>query len=107
MTTVDGHDTIVRDGHEVHPSEVEAVLMSHPGISLAAVVGVPDEFHGEEVKAFVVRKPGARVTGDELIWWSKRVMAASGYPRMVEFRESLPMTATGEVRRHELGYDGD
>jgi long-chain acyl-CoA synthetase len=83
---------------------VEAVLMSHPGVSLAAVVGVPHESHGEEVKAFVIRRPGARVTGDELIWWSKRNLDPDRYPRLVEFRGTLPMTPSGKVLKHKLAY---
>jgi long-chain acyl-CoA synthetase len=64
--------------------------MTHPGVRRAAVVGVPHEGHGEEVKAFVIRRPGARVTGDELIWWSKRKLPSDRYPRLVEFRDTLP-----------------
>lgn len=67
--------------------------MTHPGVRRAEVVGVPNECHGEEVKAYVIRRPGVRVTGDELIWWSKRNLAADRYPRLVEFRDTLPVEA--------------
>lgn len=95
-------DMIIRGGFNVYPREVEEVLMSHPAISLAAVLGVPDEEHGEEIKAFVVLKEGASATPDEIIAWAKNEMAGYKYPRMVEIRESLPMTATGKILKKEL-----
>lgn len=95
-------DMIIRGGYNVYPREIEEVLMTHPGVSLAAVVGVADEVHGEEVKAFVILKPGATVTEDELIGWSKGEMAAYKYPRIVAVVESLPMTATGKILKREL-----
>jgi long-chain acyl-CoA synthetase len=70
--------------------------------SATAVVGVPHPSHGEEVKAFVVRVSGAGLTEAELIAWCKQNMAAYKYPRIVEFRDSLPMTATGKILKREL-----
>jgi long-chain acyl-CoA synthetase len=95
-------DLIVRAGFNVYPREVEEVLMTHPAVSLAAVVGVADERVGEEVKAFVVRNEGADLTADELVAWSKTQMADYKYPRQVEFRDTLPMTATGKILKREL-----
>jgi len=95
-------DMIIRGGYNVYPREVEEVLMSHPDVSLAAVVGVPHESHGEEIKAFVIRNAGATVTEDELLAWGKEQMAAYKYPRMVAFVDSLPMTATGKILKREL-----
>jgi long-chain acyl-CoA synthetase len=95
-------DMIIRGGFNVYPRELEEVLLTHPEVSLAAVVGVPHEVHGEEVKAFVVRTPGAAVTEAELVAWCKQVMAAYKYPRIVEFRDSLPMTATGKILKRQL-----
>jgi long-chain acyl-CoA synthetase len=95
-------DMIIRGGYNVYPREVEEVLMTHPDVSLAAVVGVPHESHGEEIKAFVIRKPGATVTEDELVAWGKEQMAAYKYPRIVAFVDSLPMTATGKILKREL-----
>lgn len=95
-------DMIIRGGFNVYPREIEEVLLTHPDISLAAVIGVPREEYGEEVKAFVVLKAGASVTPEEIIDWSKENMASYKYPRMVEFRDTLPMTATGKILKTEL-----
>ncbi|MGN6253185.1 MAG: long-chain-fatty-acid--CoA ligase [Marmoricola sp.] len=95
-------DMIIRGGFNVYPREVEEVLMTHPAVSLAAVVGVPHESHGEEIKAFVILQDGASVTEDELVAWSKEQMAAYKYPRLVAVVDSLPMTATGKILKREL-----
>jgi long-chain acyl-CoA synthetase len=95
-------DMIIRGGFNVYPRELEEVLLTHPAVSLAAVVGVPHPSHGEEVKAFVIRKPGVAITEEELVAWCKQAMAAYKYPRIVEFRDSLPMTATGKILKREL-----
>jgi long-chain acyl-CoA synthetase len=95
-------DLIIRGGYNVYPREVEEVLMTHPAVSLAAVIGVPDTAHGEEVKAFVILKPGASAAPGELVAWSKENMAAYKYPRVVEITDALPMTATGKILKREL-----
>jgi len=95
-------DMILRGGFNVYPREVEERLLTHPAVSLAAVVGVPDERLGEEVKAYVVLKPGQQVGADDLIAWAREEMAGYKYPRTVEFREALPMSATGKVLKREL-----
>jgi long-chain acyl-CoA synthetase len=95
-------DMIIRGGFNIYPREVEEVLMTHEGVSLAAVVGVPHERHGEEVKAFVIKNPGSDLTEDQLIAWSKEQMAGYKYPRLVEFVPALPMTATGKILKREL-----
>ncbi|GAA4191083.1 long-chain fatty acid--CoA ligase [Streptosporangium oxazolinicum] len=95
-------DMIIRGGFNVYPRELEEVLITHPEVSLAAVVGVAHDSHGEEVKAYVIRTPGATVTEEELIAWGRENMAAYKYPRIVEFRDTLPMTATGKILKREL-----
>jgi long-chain acyl-CoA synthetase len=103
LTIVDRKkDLVLRGGMNVYPREVEEMLMTHPAVSLAAVVGVPHERLGEEVKAFIVRKPGAEVTAEELIAWSKEQLAAYKYPREIEFRDSLPLGPTGKVFKRGL-----
>jgi long-chain acyl-CoA synthetase len=103
LTIVDRKkDMILRGGFNVYPREVEEVLMTHPAVALAAVVGVPDERLGEEVRAYIVRKPGRSVSDAELIGWAREQIASYKYPRSIEFRDSLPMTATGKVLKREL-----
>src|SRR6266566_4058848 len=93
---------ILRGGFNVYPRELEEVLITHPAVSLAAVIGVPDERLGEEVKAYVVKKPSTDVSEDELRAWCKEQFAAYKYPRLIEFRTELPMSATGKVLKREL-----
>ncbi|CAN5316730.1 MAG: long-chain-fatty-acid--CoA ligase [Nocardioides sp.] len=95
-------EMIIRGGFNVYPREIEEVLLTHAAISLAAVIGVPHESHGEEVKAVVVLKPGAEATPEELVAWGKEQMAAYKYPRIVEIVDALPMTATGKILKREL-----
>jgi long-chain acyl-CoA synthetase len=95
-------DMIKRSGYAVSPAEVERVLAAHPSVAESAVVGVFDAKVGEEVKAFVVLRPGARATAEELIAHCKTQLAAYKYPRLVEFREALPKNAAGKVLRRAL-----
>jgi len=95
-------DMILRGGFNVYPREVEEVLLTHPAVSLAAVIGVPDERLGEEVKAFIVVKPGQQVDAEALKAWVREEMAGHKYPRLIEFRDALPMSATGKVLKRQL-----
>jgi long-chain acyl-CoA synthetase len=95
-------DMIIRGGFNVYPREIEELLMTHPDVTLAAVVGIPHESHGEEIKAVVIRKPGASTTEADLAAWAKERLAAYKYPRLVEFVDTLPMTATGKILKREL-----
>jgi long-chain acyl-CoA synthetase len=95
-------DMIIRGGFNVYPREIEEVLLTHPAVSLAAVIGVPHESHGEEIKAFVILRPGEAVTPEEIVAWCQEQMAAYKYPRIVEIASSLPMTATGKLLKREL-----
>jgi len=95
-------DMIIRGGYNVYPREVEEILMTHPAISLVAVIGVPYDQHGEEIKAYVVLNQGETLLEPDLIAWCKEQMAVYKYPRIVEFRDALPMTATGKILKKEL-----
>jgi long-chain acyl-CoA synthetase len=95
-------DMIIASGYKVWPREVEDVLYQHPAVREAAVVGVPDDYRGETVKAFVSLRPGAQAEPAELIQFCKERMAAYKYPRVVELVEELPKTVTGKILRREL-----
>ncbi|MGI8811857.1 MAG: long-chain-fatty-acid--CoA ligase [Pyrinomonadaceae bacterium] len=95
-------DMILRGGYNVYPRELEEQIMTHPAVSLCAVIGVPDERMGEEVKAFVVLKQNAELTPDEFLTWCRKQFAANKYPRSVEFRESLPIGGTGKIFKRGL-----
>ena len=95
-------DMIIRGGFNVYPREVEEVMIKHPAVSLVAVIGIPHEEMGEEVKAFVVLKQDQTVTASELIDWTKEHIASYKYPRHIEFLAALPMSATGKILKKEL-----
>ncbi len=95
-------DMIIRGGLNIYPKEVEEVMMNHEAVSLVAVVGVPDEKSGEEIKAHVVLKEGETLSEDELMRWTKERIAAYKYPRIIEFMNALPMSATGKILKKEL-----
>lgn len=95
-------DLIIRGGFNVYPREVEEILMRHPEISLVAVIGVHDDSHGEEIKAFVVLTSGSVISSEELANWGKEQMAIYKYPRIIEIVDSMPMTATGKILKKEL-----
>lgn len=96
-------DMIIRGGYNVYPRELEEVLMSHPAVSLVAVIGVPDEQHGEEIKAVVVKnRDHDDVSEADLVAWGKDQFAAYKYPRIVQFLDELPMTSTGKILKREL-----
>jgi long-chain acyl-CoA synthetase len=95
-------------GYSVFPEDVEVMLINHPAVAQAAVIGIPDPARGERVKAFIVLKPEykGQVSPEEIINWSKQNMAAYKYPRTVEFRDQLPMTGAGKILRRLLKDEG-
>ena len=95
-------DMIIRGGFNVYPREVEEVLYGHEAIVEAAVIGVPHESHGEEVKAVVVPAGAAKLTAEDVIAYCKERLAAYKYPRLVEFSEGLPKGPTGKILKREL-----
>jgi len=95
-------DMVIRGGFNVYPREIEEVLMQHPAVGMVAVIGVPHEVHGEEIKAFVQPKAGIPAESEEIIAWCRERMAAYKYPRIVELVVALPMTATGKILKREL-----
>jgi acyl-CoA synthetase (AMP-forming)/AMP-acid ligase II len=95
-------DLILRGGENIYPIEIEHRLVEHPAIVDAAVVGVEHRELGQEVKAFVVLAPGAELTESAVQEWVAQALARHKVPAYVEFRDSLPYTATGKVLKHEL-----
>jgi long-chain acyl-CoA synthetase len=95
-------DMIVASGYKVWPREVEDTLLRHPAVREAAVVGVPDEYRGETVQAYVSLRPGVQATPDELVAFCRDQLAAYKYPRRIEILPDLPKTPTGKLLRREL-----
>jgi long-chain acyl-CoA synthetase len=95
-------DMIIVSGFNVYPNEVEDVLFTHPAVLEAAVIGVPDPYRGEAVKAFITLRPGAAATADEVIEFCRANLAKYKVPTLVEFMTSLPKSAVGKVLRREL-----
>jgi long-chain acyl-CoA synthetase len=95
-------DMINAAGYKVWPREVEDLLHTHPAVREVAVVGVPDPYRGETVKAFVSLRPGATATPEDLVRYGKDIMAAYKYPRIIEIVDELPKTLTGKILRREL-----
>jgi long-chain acyl-CoA synthetase len=95
-------DMIVASGFKVWPREVEEVLYQHPAVREAAVVGVPDPYRGETIKAVISLKPGQTVTPDEIRAFARERMAAYKYPRVVEIMDDLPKTTSGKIMRRLL-----
>jgi long-chain acyl-CoA synthetase len=95
-------EMIIRGGENVYPREVEDVLYTHPAVAEAAIIGIPDDRLGQEVRAVVALRPGRHADEAELIAYVRERVASSKYPRSVEFRDSLPMNATGKILKREL-----
>jgi len=95
-------DMIIRGGVNIYPREVEEVLYGLNGVIEAAVVGVPDDKYGEEVKAYVALKPGAKLTEEDVIEYCKNRLASFKCPKSVEFRDSLPKGNTGKILKRAL-----
>ncbi|AXM89557.1 long-chain-fatty-acid--CoA ligase [Anoxybacillus ayderensis] len=95
-------DMIIASGYNVYPREVEEVLYEHPKVQEAVVIGVPDAYRGETVKAFIVLKEGEQCTEEELDQFMRSKLAAYKVPRIYEFRKELPKTAVGKILRRAL-----
>jgi fatty-acyl-CoA synthase len=96
------HDMVISGGVNIYPAEIEEHLHRHPDVMEAAVVGVPDEEWGERLVAFVVARPGAGLTAEEVIQFCREGLADYKRPRAVEFMEALPRNPTGKVLKREL-----
>jgi long-chain acyl-CoA synthetase len=95
-------DIIIRNGHNVYPSDIETVLSAHPAVHLSAVIGVPDDRVGEEVAAVVMLKSGAEATADEITAFVKERVAGDKYPRILQIVDELPLGPTGKVLKRAI-----
>jgi acyl-CoA synthetase (AMP-forming)/AMP-acid ligase II len=95
-------DMIVTGGENVYPAEVENAIFGCPGVADVAVIGVPSDRWGEEVKAVIVRKPGEAVSADDVIAYARSRIARFKAPKSVLFLDALPRNASGKVLRREL-----
>ena len=103
LTVVDRmKDLIIRGGFNVYPRDVEDVLLKHPAVAMAAVVGRPDERLGEEVVAFVSLVDGATATPEELVEFCKERLSGTKYPREVTVLDAIPLTSVGKLDRKRL-----
>ncbi len=89
-------------GYAVFPEEVETILIKHPAVAQAGVIGIPDPTKGEVIRAFIVKKPGQDVTAEALISWARENMSSYKAPREVRFIDALPATGAGKVLRRLL-----
>ncbi len=95
-------DVIIAGGFNIYPREIEEVLYQHPKIKEAAVIGVPDPYRGETVKAFLVLKPDEQCGAEEIIRFCRARLATFKVPRLVEFRQELPKSIIGKVLKRQL-----
>ncbi len=95
-------DMIIRGGENISPREIEDVLLTHPGVNEVQVVGVPSRKYGEEVMAWVRRRPDSTVSGAELTQYCQERLARYKVPRYVHFVETFPMTVTGKIQKYRL-----
>jgi len=98
-------EMVITGGLNVFPREVEEALYTHPAVMEAAAIGVPDAYRGEVVKAFVVLKPGAQATADEIIGHCRKLIAPFKVPKAVEFRTQLPKSLIGKILRRVLAEE--
>ena len=103
LTIVDRKkDMIIAGGYNIYPVELDDVLMGHPKILEACTIGLPHEYRGETVKAFIVVKEGQELTEDEVVAYCKENLAAYKVPKLIEFIDELPKSAVGKILRRKL-----
>jgi len=95
-------EMIIRGGMNVYPREVEEVMMRNPDISMVSIIGIPDEKLGEEIKAFVVKTRESKASEEDIQLWIKERIAQYKYPRIIEFIDELPLSATGKILKKNL-----
>ena len=99
-------DMIIRGGENIYPREIEEFLYTHPQIADVQVIGVPDERFGEEVMAWVMLRPDATATTDEIRDYCRGRIAHYKVPRYVKIADEFPMTVTGKIQKFRMRGDG-
>ena len=99
-------DMINASGFKIYPRNIEEVVLTHPAVLECAVVGVPDAYRGETVKAFIALKPGQSLTAEDLTAFLADKLSAVEMPKLIEFRASLPKTAVGKISKKDLLAEG-
>ena len=95
-------DVIIRGGFNVYPREIEEVLITHPEIAMAAVIGIPDDHYVEEIMACLVLKEGSTETIENIKEWAQEHLGSYKYPRKIKIFNELPLTSTGKILKREL-----
>lgn len=95
-------DMIITGGYNIYPAEIERVIAAHPAVAMVAVGSLPDDVKGEIACAYVVRREGQELDGEQVIAYSREHLAAYKVPRQVVFVKSLPQTSTGKIMRRKL-----
>jgi long-chain acyl-CoA synthetase len=93
---------IIAGGYNIYPVELDDVLMSHPKVLEACTIGIPHDYRGETVKAFIVTKPGEALTEEDVVSYCKNNLAAYKVPKLIEFIDELPKSAVGKILRRKL-----
>jgi long-chain acyl-CoA synthetase len=95
-------DMIIASGYNIYPREIEEVLYEHPAVREAVVIGVPDAYRGETVKAILVLKEGKTVSEEDILDHCRQNLAVYKVPKIIEFRQELPKTNVGKILRRVL-----
>jgi long-chain acyl-CoA synthetase len=93
---------IIAGGYNIYPAELDDVLMSHPKVLEACTIGIPHDYRGETVKAFIVTKSGEALTEEDVVSYCKNNLAAYKVPKLIEFIDELPKSAVGKILRRKL-----
>jgi long-chain acyl-CoA synthetase len=95
-------DMIIASGFNVYPKEIDELLMTHPKVLEVCTIGIPDSYRGENIKVYIVPKPGQTMTEEEVQTFCRKTLAAYKVPKLVEFIDTLPKSAVGKILRREL-----
>jgi long-chain acyl-CoA synthetase len=95
-------DMIIAGGFNIYPREIDEVLHRHPQVEMAVSIGIPDDYRGETVKAYVILKEGEEASAEDIIAFCKKRLTSYKVPRLIEFRDALPQSSVGKILRKTL-----